>query len=136
MRRPFPALVVLLTGAIGCESLRTPAGDVTPVGATAQATPKRPGTHLKQFGPFAVVTVVDIDPADPLFRELEALPDQVRKELKLPAGSAVVQVFLFDTRDAYEQYMAARYPKLPSRRAYFIAEPHAGGAADDLLVFT
>jgi hypothetical protein len=135
MRRLFPALVLLLVGASGCESLRTKTDDVAQAGASSPATPKRPGNHLKRFGPFAVSTDFEINPDDPLFRELEALPDQVRKELKLPAGSAMVQVYLFETRDSYEQYMAARYPKLPSRRAYFIAEPHAGGP-DDLLVYT
>lgn len=130
--------VLLLLALSGCESLRTtePAGDVLPAGATIAANPKRPGKNTQRFGPFIVVSDFEIDPADPLFRELESLPDQIRKELKLPPGPSMVQVFLFQTKESYEQYMAARYPKLPVRRAYFVAEPRSGGAGDDLLVFT
>jgi hypothetical protein len=45
-------------------------------------------------------------------------------------------VFLFDTQEKYERYMKSRYRHLPTRRAYFIAEPRVGGGADDLKVFT
>lgn len=56
-------------------------------------------------------------------------------ELGLPPSPGIVQVFLFDTQDRYERYMKAKYRNLPSRRAYFIAEPRPGGA-DELKIFT
>src|SRR5262245_32975895 len=85
MRR-FPLAGLLIVAATaGCDSLRnSESGAVTQAGATAQPTANRPTKFLHRFGPFAVSSDFEIDPADPLFRELEALPDQVRKELKLP----------------------------------------------------
>jgi hypothetical protein len=72
----------------------------------------------------------------PLFKELAHLRDQVYKELLLPPGSAVVQVYLFETRDRYERYMRTRYPQLPSRRAFFVAGAERIGGVEDLLVYT
>jgi hypothetical protein len=46
-----------------------------------------------------------------------------------------VEVFLFEDQEKYEAYMKERYPWLPARRAYFIAEQRRPGA-DDLQVFT
>lgn len=71
----------------------------------------------------------------PIFRELSDLRDQVHKELQLPSASTVVQVYLFEDRDRYERFMKARYPDLPKRRAFFIAQPRSVGT-EDLLVFT
>jgi len=44
-------------------------------------------------------------------------------------------VFLFETQEKYEAFLKARFPKLPTRRAYFISVPRAGGG-DDLFVYT
>lgn len=63
----------------------------------------------------------ELNPDDPLFAELEVLPDQVFGELELPPTNAIVQVYLFETKGRYEGYMHARYPDLPTRRAYMIA---------------
>ncbi|HEY2786299.1 MAG TPA: hypothetical protein VGJ05_15135 [Fimbriiglobus sp.] len=138
MRLSISVFLVSLAAGVGCESLRTPepANEITQAEATAVVGTNRPAKFFRRFGPFAVSTDFEIDPADPLFHELETLPDQIRKELKIPTGTETIQVFLFDTKEGYERYMAARYPKLPTRRAYFVAEPKLGGSGDDLLVFT
>jgi hypothetical protein len=86
-------------------------------------------------GNYVFYSDFELDRSDPLFAELEALPDQVLGELELPPTSAIVQVFLFETQERYDRYMKSHYPKLPPRRAYMIAEPRVGGT-DDLKVFT
>src|SRR5262249_2533216 len=78
---------------------------------------------------------LDLDPADPLFAELETLPEQVLGELGLPPSNVLVQVFLFHSQERSGRYMRATYPKLPDRRAYMIVEPRIGGA-DEIKVFT
>lgn len=146
------ALVVGLLPAVGCEMLRpaTPAepsepprANVVPRGAepsssTAPATP--PGKHATRRGPYVFYHDFELASAEPLFTELESLPDEVYTELHLPPGTGIIQVFLFDTQDRYERYMRAKYRtgigNLPTRRAYFIAEPRIGGGSDDLKVFT
>ncbi|MBY0461017.1 MAG: DUF1570 domain-containing protein, partial [Gemmataceae bacterium] len=94
-----------------------------------------PGKKHTRCGYYVLYHDFEIDKTDPLFTELDALPDQVFGELKLPPSSSVVQVFLFDSQERYERYMRAKYRNLPPRRAYFIAEPRAGGA-DELKIFT
>jgi hypothetical protein len=123
--------------AAGCESLRS--GTVAPPDPTAavsaQTPPKRPAKHWQRVGQYVLYADHPLDPADPVFQDLADLPDRIQRELSLPAGDGLVQVFLFDTQEKYEGYMAARYRGLPPRRAYFISEPRPGGG-DELMVFT
>jgi len=153
--RPAPRLVALaglvaglLALPIGCETVRPadavqpaapaepPARGADPATPPAASTPAAPGKHATRRGHYVFYHDFPLDPADPLFAELEALPDQVFGELRLPPTTAVIQVFLFDTQDRYERFMRARYRDLPSRRAYMIAEPRVGGGPDELKVFT
>ena len=62
--------------------------------------------------------------------------DQIYKELLLPPGNAVVQVYLFEDHAHYQRFMQSRYPELPERRAFFVAQPRSIGGAEDLLVYT
>ena len=94
------------------------------------------GKFATRHGCYVFYHDFELDRADPLFAELEALPEQVFEELRMPPGNTVVQVFLFDTQERYERYMKGKYANLPPRRAYFIAEPRLGGGPGDLKVFT
>jgi hypothetical protein len=121
--------------AAGCESLRTmtpPAADAAkPAGLSA----KKPGKHWLRASQYVFYSDVPLEPGDSLFRELDGLPEQVQQEMNLPPGASVVEVFLFEDQEKYEAFMKERYPWLPARRAYFIAEQKRPGA-DDLQVFT
>lgn len=142
------ALAGGLAAPAGCETTRPArvgdavdpaAGDMIPRGADPAAPPvpaaAAPGKHATRRGQYVFYHDFDLDPSDPLLAELEALPDQVFGELGLPPTTGVVQVFLFDTQPRYERYMRVNFPKLPTRRAYFIALPQPGGS-DDLKVYT
>jgi hypothetical protein len=136
-------LVALLAAPAGCETARPDAdavprdADVLPRAAEPSSPAAPPGKHATRRGPYVFYHDFEIDPADPLLAELEALPDQVYGELHLPPGNEIIQVFLFDTQDRYERYMKARYRQmsLPNRRAYFIEEFRAA-APPELKVFT
>ena len=152
------ALAALAAGLLtfaGCESIHgtsatettaAPRTDVIPRGAEPYAaanpaiTAAPPGKHATRRGPYVFYHDFELDAADPLFAELEALPDQVYGELSLPPGTGIIQVFLFDTQEHYERYMRSKYRtgigNLPPRRAYFIAEPRIGSGPDDLKVYT
>ena len=140
VRSALAALV--LAAPAGCETVHgTPAEHVDPTirpdtlprASEASLPPGKKPPH--RCGNYVFYHDFEIDPSDPLFAELEALPDQVFGELALPPSNAIVQVFLFDTQDRYERYMRSHYPKLPPRRAYMIAEPRIG-SSDELKVFT
>jgi hypothetical protein len=139
----------LLTLALlgGCNSLRlntaTPppaegsARDKTdrplPAIAAPAALPTKYSLRVSQYYFFADFK---LDADDPLFRELGDLREQVYKELQLPPASTLVQVYLFEDREKYDRFMKARYPDLPRRRAFFVAQPRTVGGGDELLVYT
>ncbi len=138
------ALTALFGALAGCEALRLDAPapntrvDVAPPPSAVTITPVStapPGKKHTRGAYYVLYHDFEIDKTDPLFAELDALPDQVFGELRLPPSTAIVQVFLFDTQERYERYMRAKYRNLPPRRAYFIAEPRAGGT-DELKIFT
>ncbi|MBN9521384.1 hypothetical protein J0H58_23160 [bacterium] len=131
----------------GCETLAPGVPSAETTEAKADVVPARgadpspppatpPGKHATRRGHYVFYHDFEVDKGDPLFAELEALPDHVFGELGLPPSTGVIQVFLFDAQDRYERYMKGRYRHLPTRRAYFIAEPRVGGGAEDLKVFT
>lgn len=128
---------VLGLAVTGCESLRSTTGsEPSAVAAAAPASnPRRPGKFSARIGPYLVHSDFKLDTQDPVFRDLADLPEQIATELDLPPCEAMVQVFLFESAEKYDDYMKARYPRLPKRRAYFFAE-HRLGSGDELLVFT
>ena len=156
MRRASPRLVrrskplawavgsVALSLAAGCSAIG-PAGKPTPLaetltGARAQVptATKKPGgvQPALRVGQFVFYADVPLEPSDPLFRELDELPERIQRELRLPAGNNIVQVYLFDSQEKYESYMRDRFPWLPARRAYFVSDGKRPNAAEDLQVYT
>jgi hypothetical protein len=147
MRRPFPtrrlarwaALAAVGLGGVGCEALRTATQSVpAATGDRTAAVPKKPGgVHPPlRVSKFVFYADVPLEANDALFRELEELPEQIQKELQLPSGNTVIQVYLFDDQDRYEAFMRDRFPWLPVRRAYFIGDQKRSGAGGDLQVYT
>lgn len=129
------ALLAVALGLVaGCHSFRlnTPAPDALPP-QTGWETPHKKTFRVSQFVFYADF---DVDQRWPLFEELANLRDQVYKELQLPSANTIVQVYLFENRERYDRFMKAKYPKLPQRRAFFVAQPRAVGAGEDLLVYT
>jgi hypothetical protein len=96
-----------------------------------------PGKHSHRVSQFAFLYDFDLKKEVPLFQELGELRDQIYKELQLPpAGDKIIQVYLFEDKDRYERFMHAKYPYLPKRRAFFVAQERAVGGQEDLLVYT
>jgi hypothetical protein len=95
-----------------------------------------PSKYPYRVSQFAFLTDFELKPEPPLFGELRDLPEQVYKELQLPAANVVIQVYVFEDRDKYQRFMQSRYPDLPKRRAFFVAQPRSVGGGEDLLVYT
>jgi Protein of unknown function (DUF1570) len=93
-----------------------------------------PGRYQYRLSQYVFLADFEIKRDLPLFKELAELREDVHKTLQLPASTNLVQVYLFEDRDRYERFMESKYPDLPKRRAFFIAQPHRGG--EDLLVYT
>jgi hypothetical protein len=125
---------------LGCHSLNLNglAADKLdkPKDPQAAQGPPAPGKRTFRVSQFCFLCDFDLKTDQPLFRELAKLPDQVAKELQLPIANTLVQVYLFEDKDHYERFMHAKYPDLPQRRAFFVAQPRGVGSAEDLLVYT
>jgi hypothetical protein len=135
LRRRITLAVLALVLASGCHAFRIAEPAVSdksekePVAAT-------PNKRSFRRGQFVFRTDFDLKQDLPLFYELEDLHEQIGKELQLPKTSALVQVYLFEDREHYDHFMHEKYPDLPKRPAFFVAQPHVGGGAEDLLVYT
>lgn len=137
-------IVALLPLGVGCHALgflrprdKDRAADkVDRPGVARRLSTSLPGKHSFRVAPYVFLSDFEIDREQALFKELADLRDQVYKELLLPPGTAVVQVYLFESKERYDTFMKDRYPDLPSRRAFFVAQPRAIGGAEDLLVYT
>ncbi len=124
----------LIQSGLGCNllQLRPPASDRSEKEVVAGSPQKF--TH--RLAPYVFLADFEIPRNSPVLRDLAGLRDQVYKELHLPPSSNIVQVYLFEDRERYESFMQAKYPDLPRRRAFFVAQPHRLGNSEDLLVYT
>jgi hypothetical protein len=127
------ALVACLL-ATGCTTLRF--GQTTSDKGDKDGPPIAPGKRSLRVSQFVFLSDFELKSDLPLFKDLERMRDQVFKELELPAANTVIYVYLFQDRERYDRFMKAKYPDLPERRAFFVAQPRSVGAADDLLVYT
>src|SRR5437867_187857 len=95
-----------------------------------------PGKRSFRVDQFVFLSDFEVKPDQALFRELAELRERVYRELELPNATTPIQVYLFEDRERYERFIRARYPDLPRRRAFFVAQPHGVGGTEDLLVYT
>src|SRR5687768_17159881 len=109
--RLISAAGAALFGAFaGCETV-PPDGPAQAQPRSAEAAPPAPvvapatspGKHATRRDYYVLYHDFELEKNDPLFAELDALPEQVFGELKLPPSNAIVQVFLFDTQERYER---------------------------------
>lgn len=55
-----------------------------------------------------------------LVRELESLRTEVSQRLDLPISDEPIHLYLFETADRYEAFVARQFPAFPARRAFFV----------------
>lgn len=133
--------ILMLSCAIlcGCSTLEFQPGK-NPKDASdplqGNHSPLLPGKHLVRVSPYVFLSDFEIQKDLPLFQELSQLRDQIYGDLKLPDSTTMIQVYLFEDREKYDKFMQAKYPKLPSRRAFFVAQTRGVGRSEDLLIYT
>lgn len=134
MHHRFSYCCLLLALSTGCNVF--PLAPGVPVREEKEPIPGLPGKHTLRLAPFVFLSDFDLNP-QPLFKDLATLRDQVFRELSLPGGtSPVIFVYVFEDRERFEAFMRQKYPDLPRRRAFFVAQPRRIGGAEDLLVYT
>jgi hypothetical protein len=134
---PFALLLLFVASSLGCHTFRVAPPAVEKTAKLEKDAPiAPPNKSTLRLGQFVFLSEVELKENSDLFRELKDLGEQVTRELELPEGSKLIQVYLFENRPRYERFMHDRYPDLPRRRAFFVAQPHAVGGPEDLLVYT
>jgi hypothetical protein len=133
-RRPAAWALTVLCGALlaGCSHF-----PLFPSSSErAEAVPSLPSKHSFPVSQFVFISDFEVQRSLPIFTELSNLREQVYKELRLPPSSTKVLVYLFEDQKKYERFMKAKYPELPNRRAFFLAQPRRLGGNEELLVYT
>jgi hypothetical protein len=126
-----------LLGLVGCSGVSGKSEQVIIPAGNVVSNPGLPGKSPPQrVSQFVFYSDTPLKENTPLFQELSTLRDQMYRDLQLPPSNTVVQVYLFNDQDRYEKYMKFRYPELPKRRAFFIAQPRTAGGPEDLTVYT
>ncbi|MGL4462984.1 MAG: hypothetical protein ACRC1K_12615, partial [Planctomycetia bacterium] len=118
-RTAFALGMVAAAGAVGCAMVTA---ELPPAGRNA------PAQCVVRASQYAFTTDFELDRRDPLVLDLVALGAVVQEKLQLPDPTDVVRVVVFASRQEYHEYLAANFPDLPDRRAFFVKQ----GA--DLLV--
>jgi hypothetical protein len=62
----------------------------------------------------------ELAPDHRLVRELTAERADICRALDLPSSAEPINVYLFRDADSYGQFLAKRFPNVPSRRAFFV----------------
>ncbi|MBI3410687.1 MAG: DUF1570 domain-containing protein [Planctomycetes bacterium] len=132
MVRHFFGLLALAGCVAGCQVLPLSLGG----GDKPEVVAGMPSKHSHRVSQFIFFADFEIQKNLPIFRELGNLREQVYKELQLPPSSNMIQVFLFEDKERYERFMQLKYPGLPQRRAFFVAQPRRPGGSEELYVYT
>jgi hypothetical protein len=125
---------MVLAAVAGCNLF--PLRNTAPDRDVKDTTSGTPGRYSYRVPPYVFLADFDIPRNAAVFRDLAGLGDQVYKELRLTPSNTMVQVYLFEDRERYESFMQTKYPDLPKRRAFFVAQPRRLGGYEDLLVYT
>jgi len=126
--------LVLVLGA-GCNPLQFPLGGSSkPV--EREPLPGAPAKYSYRVAPYVFLADFELPRNSPLFKELSQLREQISRDLKLPLGNTPIYVYLFDDEERYDRFMKIKYPWLPKRRAFFVAQPRHMNGGEELMVFT
>lgn len=101
-----------------------------------QVAAQLPSLHEKRVAPFIFLSDLPLNPEPKWIQGCSQLRDQIARDLRLQNSQRPILVYLFGDRASYDQYMRLRYPELPSRRAFFVAQGRSKVLGEDLMVLT
>lgn len=77
-------------------------------------------TDWREARPFVVRADFGLRGIEPLLTELQQLQQELVEKLHVPPSSEPIEIYLFQSETAYRDYLQARYPQAPQRRALFV----------------
>lgn len=110
--RAWLFLITLLALPSGCLSVPRP--------TDPPAVVRLPDAHQLPVGQLVFHCDFDLPADHRLVRELVQERDDVCRTLGLPYSNEPIDVYLFRDANSYQQYLALKFPNVPSRRAFFL----------------
>jgi len=104
--------------------------------AAIKQLPVLPSKYELSIPPFYFFSDRPFRSSDSLSKSVSDLRDSVYKVLKISPPKSVIFVYLFGEKGSFDHYLEKKYPNLPSRRAFFVAQGKVGNRDEDLLVYT
>jgi hypothetical protein len=131
VRAPFPRrgllAVCLAAGAGGCARLAIgPALESAALQATATATGSwttasdLPSRSEVAAGQLVIHADFPLAEQHRIVRDLEQLRVDVSQTLDMPISDEPVHLYLFESPQRYEAFVARQFPAFPARRAFFV----------------
>jgi len=81
---------------------------------------------VRRAGPFVCHADFKLDALGELLGELERLEDDVATTLGVEPAETEFDVYLFESKSAYREYLAEHFPDAPARRALFVQSEGRG----------
>lgn len=102
----------LLSAAAGCSTLGERGKQLVPT------------NHTIRTGPFLISSDFELKDDSPVIRCLKDLETEVVRTLDLEPSKndATIEVYILNNRDSFAHFLKFYYPRLPSRRAFFMAQ--------------
>jgi hypothetical protein len=88
--------------------------------ATLRPTPKLPNASTLVREQMVIHSDFRLPKSHRLVDELVALRTDIARELGTPLSDEPIHLFLFESRERYEQFVRTTFPHLPDRRAWFV----------------
>lgn len=120
------AAVSLLAGIVGCAPVALRSGwhaaSLPGLAATLSLPGDVPLPSRSEVTAGQLVIRADFPIAGQhrLVRELDGLRTDVSQELGLPVSDEPVHLYLFESAERYDEFVARHYPGFPARRAFFV----------------
>jgi hypothetical protein len=106
MRRHRRIVMIILLLAGGCRGL--------------PQRPSLPPAHEESGNQLVFHCDFELPPQHRLVRELNDERQLISSTLALPPSDERIDVYLFHDAETYAHFLARRFPKVPSRRAFFV----------------
>ena len=132
--RLFKYLLLFLPLLAGCDLFRQMSHQ--PPERTEGADRRHSDKYTVCVSQFVFHSDVKIQREQALFQDLSNHREHVYRELHLPPSTKEVAVYLFEDKKSYDKFINAKYPGLPDRRAYFVAQPRRFDGVEDLVIYT
>lgn len=98
--------------------------------------PILPSSNEIRISPFVFYSDRPLPKGHQILTSAASLRDSVCRDLKIAPPRGVIFVYIFGEKGSFDHYLRKKYPSLPPRRAFFMAQGRSGARDEDLVVLT